>query len=119
MGQIPFVVSAAGAEAPVSATAMILDILRGYVSAPGQTIYLDASGSPITGAVAGSAGAFVNMAPGLYALQFAFPSACATNAQVTDFEPPHSSTGPGKAVFYAIVRGGYVLAPITVSCLSH
>jgi hypothetical protein len=118
-GQVPFAVSVSGTGAApeVTATAMVLDLLQGFVPAPAPR-YLNSSGAVASWAAVGSAGGFVNLTPGLYMFNFDFRGAtCAPSAGIAGYARAGSTGGsPGTVAFYVTVRGGYVLAPIEVSC---
>jgi hypothetical protein len=98
----------------VSATAEVLDLLRGFVPA-GAAHYVDPSGAVSVGATAGVAGGFVNLDPGLYAFQLHFAgTACSASAAIAGDAP--SEPAQSTATFYVDIRAGYVLAPILATC---
>jgi len=130
--EVPFDVTAMGAVFPeptpvVTATSTLLDYFTGFNGPAVPAVYGDENGSAVPGATAGTAGAFVNLNPGMYALRFEFSNALAASGQASltgaacaaGLGMPGSSAGltSGSSVLYAVVRAGYVMAPIVVSCI--
>jgi hypothetical protein len=108
-GHIAFSVGAAG-QMPAPAMSVIATAEDGSLFAP---VYLDAKGSPLSGASSGSLGGFVNLRPGLYVLRFAASVSCSPDG-LSGY--PVSTPSPGVLV---PVVAGTVTAPVTVTCTAQ
>jgi hypothetical protein len=114
-GQVPFVVTVSGSPLVprVTATSTVLDYLKGFAGPAVPAAFGDENGSAVSGATEGTAGAFLNLSPGIYAMKFESTGTLCMAGQGM----PGSTTGLAESsVFYTSVRAGYVMAPVVVSC---
>jgi hypothetical protein len=79
-------------------------------------VYLDASNHPVSGATAGSAGAFSNVAPGLYLLTFTgVPASCTAASGIYGY-PVESFQGADTASVVVPVVEGRVTTNVGLDC---
>jgi len=118
-GQIAFAVSTTG-DGPtpqVSAAAVGYFVSNGVAGVPQSAVYADAHGTPAPGASVGTGGGFVNVAPGLYMIQFTPTSGfCASTSGLYSYATTADSNG-GVDLLVPVIRG-YVTAPVDVWCTS-
>jgi len=118
-GQIAFAVSTTG-DGPtpqVSATAVGYFAPNGVAGVPESAVYADEHGTPAPGVSVGTSGGFVNVASGLYLIQFHPTSGyCASTSGLYSYAATVESNGD-VALLVPVIRG-YVTTPVDIWCTS-
>jgi hypothetical protein len=113
-GQISFFVKSSD-DSPAPDVALTISGTNG--GSP-QPIYMDTHGTPLSGATAGSQGAFVNVPEGLYVVRLGGDSIQCTASTGLYGYPMTAFPVSGQAALLVPVIGGFVTAPIGATCAS-
>jgi hypothetical protein len=111
-GHVVFATEPPGAQATIPATVTV-----GLIGGPSMSpVYFDASGDTVSGASAGAAGAFANLAPGYYELTFSGTSVSCDNVGGTYGYPVTAYGSDGLARLLVPIVQGFLTAPVAVRC---